>query len=110
MAYPSSYPHPESETVRYENGEISFTAPIFGPRMWWAEGPSGDKEREIFDKSGITLEELRSLDVRGTRRLGRILPEITVKASERGLNLSFFLPKGAYATIVLREIMKKEVR
>ena len=101
---------PDAESERYETGEISFTAPIFGPRMWWAEGPSGDLEREIFDKSDITLEELRSLDIRGTRRLGRILPKITIRKSERGLNVCFFLPKGAYATMVLREIMKNEVR
>lgn len=96
----------DAEGLRYEAGEISFTAPIFGPRMWWAEGPSGDLEREIFDESDITLEELRRLDVRGTRRLGRLLPEISIRESNRGIRLEFFLPKGAYATVVLREFMK----
>jgi tRNA pseudouridine13 synthase len=102
--------NPVVENVRYEKGEISFTAPIYGPRMWWAEGFSGDLEKEIFNESGITLKELRSLDVRGSRRLGRILPRIKIQKSDRGLNAKFYLPKGAYATIVLREIMKKEVR
>ena len=101
---------PEAENIRYEKGEISFTAPIYGPRMWWAEGFSGDLEKEIFSESGISIKELRSLDVRGSRRLGRIIPKMTIQKSARGLNTRFFLPKGAYATVVLREITKKEVR
>jgi tRNA pseudouridine13 synthase len=101
---------PEAENMRYEKGEISFTAPIYGPRMWWAEGFSGDLEKEIFSESDITLNELKSLDVRGSRRLGRIIPKITIQKSDHSLNARFFLPKGAYATVVLREIMKKEVR
>jgi tRNA pseudouridine13 synthase len=100
----------EGEAGRYKAGEISFTAPIYGPRMWWAEGPSGDLEREIFEESDITLEELKRLDVRGTRRLGRLLPDITIQETERGLSLEFTLPKGAYATVVLREIMKNDPR
>jgi tRNA pseudouridine13 synthase len=99
---------PNFEGIRYKAGEISFTAPIFGPRMWWAEGPSGDLERVIFNESGITLEELKRLDVRGTRRLGRLLPKIVTRESDRGITLEFFLPKGAYATIITQEFMKKD--
>jgi tRNA pseudouridine13 synthase len=99
---------PTFEEVRYKAGEISFTAPIYGPRMWWAEGPSGDLEKEIFDESEITLEELKRLDVRGTRRLGRLLPNIVTGESDRGITLEFFLPKGAYATIVTQEFMKND--
>jgi tRNA pseudouridine13 synthase len=97
---------PERESTRFETGEISFTAPIFGPRMWWAEGPSGELEKEVFDKSDITLDELRRLGVRGSRRMGRVLPKIVIQIFKRGLNVCFNLSKGAYATVVLREIMK----
>jgi tRNA pseudouridine13 synthase len=99
---------PDLEEVRYKAGEISFTAPIYGPRMWWAEGPSGDLERVVFDESGITLEELKRLDVRGTRRLGRLLPKIVTLESDRGITLEFFLPKGAYATIITQEFIKND--
>ena len=98
-----------AEQLRYEAGEISFTAPIYGPKMWWASGPSGELEREIFEASGITMEELDQIKVLGTRRLGRLLPEIDVQPVERGIQLRFFLPKGAYATVVLREFLKDEV-
>ena len=99
----------EVEQRRYEAREISFTAPIFGPKMWWASGPSGELEREIFEASDITMEELARIKVIGTRRLGRLLPEIDVQSVERGIQLRFFLPKGAYATVVLREFMKDDV-
>ncbi len=45
---------------------------------------------------------------RGDRRLIRFpLRDWGVEASPEGLWLSFFLPKGAYATAVLREVMKR---
>jgi tRNA pseudouridine13 synthase len=97
-----------AEQARYEAHEINFTAPIYGPKMWWASGPSGELERDIFDRSGVTMEELGRLKVKGSRRLGRLLPGINIRAVERGLQLRFFLPKGAYATVVLREFLKDD--
>jgi tRNA pseudouridine13 synthase len=97
-----------AEQPRYEAHEISFTAPIYGPKMWEAKSPSGDLESEIFEESGITIEELDRLRVVGTRRLGRLLPEVEVAPHERGLVLRFSLPKGAYATVVTREFMKTD--
>lgn len=99
----------DREQARYEAKEISFTAPIYGPRMWEAEGPSGEFEQEVFDGAGIGLEELGRLGVRGSRRLGRIIPDLEVAPASDGLRLEFALPKGAYATTVLREIMKPGV-
>lgn len=96
----------EREQPRYLAQEISFTAPIFGPKMWETRGQARELEGDILGDEGVTLERLGELGVRGTRRLGRILPDLSVEASEEGLVLSFTLPKGAYATTVLREVMK----
>jgi len=98
----------EAEQPRYEAHEISFTAPIYGPKMWEATGPSGELEAGVFKESGITIEELDRLHVTGTRRLGRLLPEVEASPRDEGLVLSFTLPKGAYATVVMREFMKKD--
>jgi tRNA pseudouridine13 synthase len=98
----------DAEQPRYEAHEISFTAPIYGPKMWEATGPSGDLEAGVFEGSGITIDELDRLNVMGTRRLGRLLPEVEVAPREGGLVLGFSLPKGAYATVVTREFMKTE--
>ncbi len=47
--------------------------------------------------------------VTGTRRLGRLLlDDLEVAAHDDGVLLSFSLPKGAYATTVLREFMKND--
>ena len=97
----------EAEQLRYERQEISFTAPIYGPKMWDAEGPSRELEMEIVENEGMTLDELGRLGVRGSRRLGRLIPDVMVGPSERGIQLRFSLPKGAYATCVMREIMKR---
>ncbi len=96
----------DAEQTRYEAKEISFTAPVFGPRMWTAKGPSGELEKEVLTGAGITLEELGRLGVRGSRRLGRLIPDLDIALVDRGLRIEFSLPKGAYATTVLREIMK----
>jgi len=99
----------EGEQERYLNHEISFTAPIFGPKMWRASGPAGELEELIWMESEITLEQLKRLKVRGSRRLGRILPNIDVSGTSEGIVVRFFLPKGAFGTTVLREIMKSDM-
>jgi tRNA pseudouridine13 synthase len=96
----------EVDQPRYEAKEISFTAPLFGPKMWEAEGPSWKLEQEILRRAEIQIDELNQLNIRGSRRLGRLLPDVRVEPTNRGIQLQFSLPKGAYATIILREIMK----
>jgi tRNA pseudouridine13 synthase len=92
------------EQKRYENHEISFTAPIYGSKMWDVKGPSQELERKVLQEVGLNIEIFHQ---RGTRRLGRLLvPDISVKKCSEGLILNFSLSKGAFATIVLREIMK----
>ncbi len=56
----------------------------------------------------MTNEQFRKLRAKGTRRPGRIVTSITVSASDEGLRLRFELPKGGFATTVLREYMKNE--
>ncbi len=99
---------PQSEQKRFENKEISFTAPMYGYKMREAKDESFNLEKEILDSVTITKNDFRKHHVKGTRRIGRILPEITVTKNPEGLDLSFFLPKGSYATTLLREFMKND--
>ena len=55
-------------------------------------------EDAIFAESGVTLDDLRRVGADGTRRLGRLLPDITVSKHDEGVTLSFTLPAGGYAT------------
>lgn len=99
----------EREQPRYAAQEISFTAPIYGPKMWAAAGASAALEAEILREAQVTLEDFGRLHVEGTRRLGRLLvPELQVELRDSSLIVTFFLPKGAFATTVLREIMKAD--
>ncbi|MBS7626767.1 tRNA pseudouridine(13) synthase TruD [Candidatus Bathyarchaeota archaeon] len=99
----------EREQLRYDRQEISFTAPIYGSKMWMARGPAGEFESEILGEAGVTLDMFDQVKVEGTRRLGRLsLPDLQVNIEGSNLVVSFTLPKGAFATSVLREIMKTE--
>ncbi|MGQ9543992.1 MAG: tRNA pseudouridine(13) synthase TruD [Candidatus Bathyarchaeia archaeon] len=99
----------EHEQQRYEAFEISFTAPIYGSRMWRATGSAGELESNILREAGVTLDMFSKAKVKGTRRLGRLmLSDLQVNLKGSNLVVSFSLPKGAFATSVLREIMKIE--
>jgi len=98
-----------AEQPRFDAGEISFTAPIFGYKMRESKYEAKELEDVIFTGSGITVDQLHQIGAEGTRRLGRILPDITVQKHPEGITLSFTLPAGAYATVVLREFMKDDV-
>jgi tRNA pseudouridine13 synthase len=98
-----------TEQPRYEAQEISFTAPMYGPKMWAATGEAAELEAAILAENPVTLEHFAAAGVEGTRRMGRLLlPDCTVEANEalQGVTIAFALPKGAFATTILREIMK----
>ncbi len=99
----------QSEQPRFERGEISFTAPIYGYKMREAKYEAKELEDSIFAEAGVTLDDLRRVGADGTRRLGRLLPEIAVSEHPEGVTLSFTLPAGGYATVVLREYMKNDM-
>jgi tRNA pseudouridine13 synthase len=99
----------EQEQPRYERLEISFTAPLYGSKMWPAKAESGELEAAILAEAGLTLDDFQRVRVDGSRRLGRLkLSELSFQPVDAGVEISFFLPKGAFATTVLRELMKVE--
>jgi len=101
-----------TDEQRFQAKEISFTAPIFGPKMRQAQDVSGALEDEILAESQITLADLAKVKVEGTRRLGRLfLPDLTILPAKdkEGICIDFSLPKGAFATTILREIMKVDL-
>jgi len=99
---------PSTEQPRYEAQEISFTAPIYGYKMSQPLGDAAVLEAEIFDESETSMEKFRRMKVTGTRRFGRLTPRIEVTEAPRGIQLSFMLHKGGFATTLLREFMKPE--
>ena len=98
---------PETEQKRFEAKEISFTAPIFGFKMSRPLEEPGALEDEILEESGVSMQTFKKAKLTGTRRFGRLVPRIEVSEVPRGVQLSFMLHKGGYATTLLREFMKK---
>jgi len=98
----------ESEQLRLERGEISFTAPIYGYKMRETKYEAKEFEDALFSSAGVTVDQLRMIGAEGTRRFGRLLPDVSVSSHKEGITLSFTLPAGGYATVVLREFMKKD--
>ncbi len=99
---------PAQEQPRYERGAIHFTGPMYGYKMWMAEADAGALEQRILEMEGLSLTTFRRARVKGTRRLGRLwLQDLHIEQDEAGdLVFTFSLPKGAFATVVMREFMK----
>lgn len=97
--------------ARAERWEISPTGPIFGADMRWPTHEARSFEESLLAQSGVPAERLRELRklAPGSRRVSRIRPEEVRLIAEPGaLLLELTLPKGAYATVVLRELQKPE--
>jgi tRNA pseudouridine13 synthase len=101
---------PASEQPRADRLEISPSGPLFGVKVTLAQGQAGILEESLLDKEKLDRESFRigsGLNLEGARRPLRIpLSETSVKQEDSDLLLSFNLPKGSYATSVLREVMK----
>lgn len=96
------------EQPRFDSKEISFTAPIFGYKMSHPLEESAKLETEIFEESEMSMKTFKRMKITGTRRFGRLTPEIEVTQNQRGIQLDFTLHKGGFATTLLREFMKND--
>ena len=95
------------EQSRLDVGEITYTGPIFGYKMKNAVGVPGECEQELAIRAGLSPKLLKRARLKGSRRTGRFeLENLGILKNSQGIEVSFSLPKGAYATTVLREIMK----
>ncbi|HEY7532139.1 MAG TPA: tRNA pseudouridine(13) synthase TruD [Nitrospiraceae bacterium] len=101
----------EKEQARADRFEISPTGILFGSRVSWARGEPGQIEQAVLAEEGTTQEQLvqaaKACGFRGERRSFRAkLAELEWSLDGPVVTLSFVLPPGAYATSVLRELMK----
>lgn len=95
--------------------EISPSGPLWGADMMLAEGETAAEELAALQGFGLTRVcfESSTPRVRGARRAMRV-PIFNPRAEggfdDRGpfIEVRFGLPRGAYATVVLREIMRND--
>jgi tRNA pseudouridine13 synthase len=99
-----------AEAPRAARFEISPSGPIVGHRVTLASGRPGETERAVLAEEGISpddFERVKALRLRGDRRPLRFpLTDAQIAAEGADLVVSFQLPSGAYATVVLAEITK----
>jgi tRNA pseudouridine13 synthase len=103
-----------------KRGRAFITAPICGYETELADGVVGEIERTVLEDEAIELtnlyiDRIPELSSKGTRRPLLVPVELKVEVSEDDRNpdhlkaeLNFFLQKGSYATVLLREYMKNE--
>lgn len=97
---------PEREQPRFDREELTFTGPIYGDDLWWAKEGAGELERTVLRESGLEADDFGEVGAHGSRRRGRVhLDELTVYSDDDGLVFAFALPKGSYATVVMREFL-----
>lgn len=102
-----------AEQPRADRFEISPTGILFGSRASWAGGEPGRIEEAAAAELGTTKDLLihaaKACGFRGERRALRVpLTDLEWSLDGSTLTLTFLLPPGAYATNVLRELMKTE--
>ncbi|MXR51289.1 tRNA pseudouridine(13) synthase TruD [Halovenus sp. WSH3] len=92
-----------------ERGRAFVTAPLVGTETEFAEGEPGEIEREVLADAELEPGDFEIPDEytsTGTRRA--VLVRTTLDVETDPLELSFSLPRGSYATVMLREYLKTD--
>lgn len=96
------------DQARLDEGELVLTGPMHGPKMRQPEHEAGDFEREVLERRGIDPKAFASFSklCAGARRAFKV-PVADLEAdvyAESEVRLSFSLPSGSYATVLLEQI------
>ena len=101
-----------SEQARFDARETVTAGPIFGRKTFPAAGEAVEREAEVLREAGLGSANFDGFGklVQGTRRHNLIyVPDLAANWEPDGVRLSFFLPAGSYATVLLREMMKTDI-
>ncbi len=101
----------ERDQQRFMRREVVPSGPLFGSKVRRALPPCREREEAVLAEYGLSAQSFAGLgrSSPGGRRPLIVFPEsLSVEARGDGLWVSLQLPKGAYATVVLRELMKTD--
>jgi tRNA pseudouridine13 synthase len=99
------------ELPRLRARDLCLTGPMPGPKMREAKDQAEALEREVLAELGVSEAAMRELGrhAPGTRRDLLVRPEgVSVNAEGARLWLSFGLPAGSYATMLVRELTRAD--
>jgi tRNA pseudouridine13 synthase len=101
----------QAEQRRFDAREIVSAGPIFGRKTFAAKDEAAQREQSAllaFALAESSFEGFGKL-LQGTRRHNLVyVPDLTAAVENEGMRLTFSLPAGCYATVLLREIMKTD--
>lgn len=102
----------EKANAQVLGGKAWVTGVLFGSKSSFAGGVMGEIERNVIEAEGLrpedfTIPKMPRLSSRGTRRaLAVAMPPVAMAPFESAMRMKFELPRGCYATVLLREFMK----
>ncbi|HXD86485.1 MAG TPA: tRNA pseudouridine(13) synthase TruD [Urbifossiella sp.] len=98
-----------AEQARFDAKEIVTAGPMFGRKTFPAEEIAAEREAAVLRDNGLSPRSFEGFGklVLGTRRHNLVyLEDLAATWEAEGLRLTFTLPAGSYATVLLREVMK----
>ncbi|HKA06666.1 MAG TPA: tRNA pseudouridine(13) synthase TruD, partial [Gemmataceae bacterium] len=101
-----------TEQARFDRREIVTAGPMFGRKTFRAKAAAAEREAAILAAAGLSRDSFTGFGklVQGTRRHNLVyIDDLSATWEADGLRLSFTLPAGSYATVLLREVMKTSV-
>jgi tRNA pseudouridine13 synthase len=100
------------EQDRFDRREIVSAGPIFGRKTFAAADEAAARESVTLQAAGLELAAFRAFGklLQGTRRHNLVyMDDLEATMEAEGVRLTFTLPAGSYATVLLREIMKSPI-
>jgi tRNA pseudouridine13 synthase len=97
------------EQGRFDARETVHTGPIVGRKTFAAAGEAAGRELMILQEAGIEVDAFHQFGklLQGTRRHNLVyLEDLAAAIEPDGVRLTFTLPAGSYATVLLGELMK----
>jgi len=100
-----------TEQKRFDDRETVTGGPMYGARMYPAKGLAAEREAAVLRDNDLTIDAFSGFGklMSGTRRHNLIyIDDLNAEWESEGLRLTFTLPAGCYATVLLKEVMKTE--
>ncbi len=100
------------EQERCDARETVPAGPMFGKKMYPARLEAAEREEAVLKEAGLSRASFQGFGklLSGTRRHNLVyVDDLGAAAEPDGIRLSFTLPAGSYATVLLRELTHDEV-
>jgi tRNA pseudouridine13 synthase len=100
-----------AEQARFEAWDAVPAGPMFGRKLLPARDAAAEREARTLADAGLTLQAFHGHGklLQGTRRHNLIrVDDLSGAVEPDGVRLTFTLPAGSYATVLLREVTRTE--